>query len=245
HGGVLADEDLQLWQDAKEETSIHVVMSHASYLINLASPKEDSQAKSHRAFGEEIQRCIDLDITYLNFHPGSCLQDSPEAGLQRIVDNLLQYRKQLEGTSLRLLLESTAGTGSNLGWRFEELGWILERVKDELPIGVCIDTCHCFAAGYDIRDAKGCAEMLALFDKHVGLEHLYAFHLNDSKEAFGSHKDRHADLGEGEIGIECFRYLMQNPRTQKLPKYLETPGRLEIWPKEIALLRTFAAEAKS
>ena len=139
-----------------------------------------------------------------------------------------------------LLLETTAGQGSCVGYRFEELAYIIEQTKDSLPIGICIDTCHIFAAGYDIRTNAGWCKTLDEFDRTVGLNYLYAFHLNDSLKELGSRRDRHAPLGEGEIGLECFKFLMQDRRTRELPKYLETPGGPPLWEKEIWKLREYA-----
>ncbi len=144
----------------------------------------------------------------------------------------------------RLLLETTAGQGSVVGSAFEEIGYIIERVKDRLPIGICMDTCHSFAAGYDIRTGGAWKKTLEQFDQAIGLEHLHAFHLNDSVKELGSHRDRHASLGEGEIGLECFRYLMTHPKTREIPKYLETPGGAPLWDKEIWMLREFARKKK-
>ena len=135
------------------------------------------------------------------------------------------------------LLEATAGQGSSVGWRFEHLAHIIERVHTKIPIGVCIDTCHIFSAGYDIRTKKGWDETLEQFDKIVGLKHLYAFHLNDSMKPFAARKDRHAPLGKGEIGIECFKVMMTHPLMRELPKYLETPDGPPLWKEEIALLK--------
>ena len=146
----------------------------------------------------------------------------------------------LENSPTRLLLESTAGQGSTLGYSFDQLAYILNRVKERIPIGVCIDTCHSFVAGYDLRTKEAIDKTLKDFDAIVGLTHLYAFHLNDSLKGMGSRVDRHKPLGEGEIGIECFDILMKDPRTRDIPKYLETPGGPSLWEKEIAMLRKFA-----
>ncbi len=236
----LTEEGIARWLELKEETGMQQIMSHDSYLINLGAPKPDVYTKSVQAFREEIERCIALDLTFMNFHPGSHLDEEPEKSLDRIVESLLAVEPLLEGSSLRLLLEATAGQGSNLGHRFEELAYILHRVKDTVPIGVCIDTCHIFAAGYDIRDYAAWEATLAEFDEVVGIEHLCALHVNDSKKGLGSRRDRHAPLGEGEIGIDCFKAMMAHPALKEIPKYLETPGGPEQWVKEIALLRSFA-----
>jgi len=144
----------------------------------------------------------------------------------------------------RLILEATAGQGSTVGCTFEELAYIIERTKDRLPVGVCIDTCHIFAAGYDIRTTKGWRDTLQAFDDIIGLEYLYAFHLNDSMKELGSKRDRHAPLGEGEIGLECFKFLMSYETTREIPKYLETPGGCPLWDKEIWMLREYARGPK-
>ncbi len=239
-GKPLTEEGIELFKKTLIETGLREIMSHASYLINLGSPKEENQIKSKRAFCEEVERCCALGISYMNFHPGAALDSPREECLDKIIEGMLVAQDLLEGEETRLLLETTAGQGSTIGWTFEELAYIIEGTKDKLPVGVCIDTCHIFAAGYDIRTEKGCRETLAAFDKIIGLKHLYAFHLNDSMKEFGSKRDRHAPLGEGEIGIECFKFLMTSELTRELPKYLETPGGCPLWDKEISMLREYA-----
>jgi deoxyribonuclease-4 len=213
-------------------------MSHDSYLINLGSPDDLILEKSLHAFSEEIKRCHQLEITYLNFHPGAYTQGSPDLCLEQIVKSLLKMEKLLAKGSTRLLIETTAGQGTTMGAKFDEIGYIIDEVKKAIPIGVCIDTCHIFAAGYDITTHEGWNATLKTFDEEIGLEHLYALHVNDSLKPLGSRKDRHASLGKGEIGLECFKAMMKHSKLKKLPKYLETPNP-EIWDKEIALLRGF------
>ncbi|MCP5469078.1 MAG: deoxyribonuclease IV [Chlamydiales bacterium] len=239
-GKELTDEAIEKFEHALKETRLEQIMSHASYLINLGSPKEDVCTKSRKAFREEIERCLTLGITYLNFHPGAALTDPVEKCLDRIVEGMLQAEDLIDSDDFVLLLETTAGQGSVVGWRFEELAYILERTQERLPVGVCIDTCHIFAAGYDIRTETAWLKTLKEFDEIVGLKNLYAFHLNDSIFDLGEKKDRHEALGEGKIGMECFKFLMQHPRTREIPKYLETPGGPPLWDKEIGLLREFA-----
>ncbi|MCH9609672.1 MAG: Endonuclease 4 [Chlamydiales bacterium] len=239
-GKALTESGIELFRKTKEEIGLEEIMCHASYLINLGCPNADTLKKSRQAFREELQRCLDLEISYLNFHPGAALKDPVESCLDRIVDSLLNFEDLLLDDSTTLLLETTAGQGSCVGHRFEELAYIIEETKDVLPIGVCIDTCHIFAAGYDIRSAKAWNKTLEEFDKIVGLDYLYAFHLNDSLKEFASRRDRHAPLGEGEIGLDCFKFLMRDPRTRDLPKYLETPGGPPLWEKEIKMLREYA-----
>lgn len=233
-------ENVDLWHKTLSETGIKDVMSHDSYLINLGAPDEENLRKSRQAFHEETIRCIQLDLTYLNFHPGAALKEDRQLCLDRICESLLQNEKAAENHKLRFLLEATAGQGSTVGCRFEELAYIISRVKNRIKIGVCIDTCHIFVAGYDLRTAEACDATLKEFDRVVGLEHLYAFHLNDSMKGLGSRVDRHAPLGKGEIGLECFKFLMTDPRTKHLPKYLETPDGPPLWIEEIAMLRQFA-----
>lgn len=239
-GKPLTEEKIDLFKRTMYETDLRALMSHAGYLINLGSPKPDMLQKSREAFREEIERCLSLGLTFLNFHPGAALNDNRIACLDRIVESMLTMEDLFVDDDTRLLLEATAGQGSAVGSTFEELAYIVERTKHALPVGVCIDTCHIFAAGYDIRTPKAWINTLEEFDRIVGMQHLYAFHLNDSKGVLGSKKDRHANLGEGEIGLESFKFLMSHPLTRLIPKYLETPGGVSLWDKEIWMLREFA-----
>lgn len=238
-GKKYSQDEINKWFEFREKTHIKKIMSHDSYLINLGCPNEENLVKSRQAFSEEIERCITLDLAYMNFHPGAALKESVEACLDCIVESLLMMKPYFEKANLRLLIEATAGQGSTVGHSFEQLAYLIEKTKDHIPIGVCIDTCHIFAAGYDIRDEESVEKTLKDFDQIVGLKHLYAFHLNDSKFALGSRKDRHAPIGEGEIGIEGFKAIMRHPKLQHMPKYLETPGGMPAWKEEIKLLKSF------
>lgn len=239
--GKVMDKDIVArFQKAQEESGLKDIMCHASYLLNLGSPNKESLAKSRMAFREEVVRCLALGIRYLNFHPGAALDGGVPACLDRIVESLLGVADLLAGQKgLHLLIETTAGQGSTVGWRFEELAHILKGMAATVPVGVCMDTCHVFAAGYDIRTPAGWEKVLAEFDRIVGLDALMAFHLNDSLHDLGSRKDRHAPLGKGKIGMEAFTFLMESAVTRGLPKYLETPGGPDLWKEEIAHLRTF------
>jgi len=237
----IPDSEITLWQQAQEETGIGKVMSHASYLINLGSPDPDVLSKSRQAFHDELKRCHALNIPYLNFHPGAATGSSENECLQTIIDSLLQMEKAAAEGKTRLLIETTAGQGSCVGYRFEHLATIIEAVEHQIPIGVTIDTCHIFVAGYDIRTEKDWIQTLKEFDRVIGLKHLYAFHLNDSVYELKK-VDRHAPIGLGKIGIESFRFLMQEESLRHLPKYLETPDGPELWKKEIALLKSFAEQ---
>lgn len=236
----LEDEVVEKWKEALEQTGLKEIMSHDSYLINLGAPDPENHKKSRHAFAEEIGRCTRLGISYLNFHPGAAIDDPVEKCLDRIVWSLLETTHLLEGSSTTLLLETTAGQGSSVGHTFDQIGYIVDRVKEHLPIGVCFDTCHSFCAGYEIRTKEGWDATLKAFDKEIGLQYLRAFHVNDSMRPFGSRKDRHASLGTGEIGLEAFRILMTDPRTRNVPKYLETPEGPVRWKEEIKMLRQFA-----
>ncbi|TDB05614.1 deoxyribonuclease IV [Halomonas marinisediminis] len=215
------------------------ILPHDSYLINLGHPEAEGLAKSRAAFLDELQRCEQLGIDRLNFHPGSHLRKISESDcLARIAESLNETLAQTLGVTA--VLENTAGQGSNLGWRFEHLAEIIEQVEDKTRVGVCIDTCHAFAAGYELRTRAASVAMLDEFDAVVGIEYLKGMHLNDAKSEFGSRVDRHHSLGQGNIGSDCFTALMQDPRTDTIPLVLETiePA---IWAEEIAWLRAQAA----
>ncbi|MBA2369036.1 MAG: deoxyribonuclease IV [Candidatus Protochlamydia sp.] len=235
-GRQFVPEDIALWKKTLEETELNQLMSHDSYLINLGCPNEENLVKSRQAFSEEVVRSTQLGLHYLNFHPGASLTGDVQECLDLIVESLLQVQPYLEQGKTRLLLEATAGQGSSIGHRFEQLAYIINAVESRIPIGVCIDTCHIFVAGYDIRTEEAWDRTLKEFDKVIGLSHLYAFHLNDSLKDIGSKVDRHQPLGEGKIGWECFKFLMNDARTRHLPKYLETPGGPDLWEKEIQML---------
>lgn len=214
------------------------ILPHDSFLINLGSPDPEKLAKSREAFADELARCEQLGLTMLNFHPGSHLGVvTPEACLDTIAESI---NLALDAsTGVKAVIENTAGQGSNLGFDFAHLARIIEGVEDKSRVGVCIDTCHAFAAGYDIATPDGYARMWDEFDRIVGPQFLSGMHLNDSKKGLGSHVDRHAPIGEGTIGVEAFRRLIADPRTDGIPLILETPDE-SLWPAEIALLYSFA-----
>lgn len=244
HGRAITDEEVAKWEELRDATGIQKIMSHDSYLINLGSPKKDAVEKSRETFKEELKRCHLLKIDYLNFHPGAALDGTEEQCLNTIIESLIEIAPffHAEKSHTRLLFEATAGQGSSVGHKFEHLAYLIEGTHKHLPVGICIDTCHIFVAGYDIRTKEGWDKTLHTFDKTVGLKHLYAFHVNDSMKPLGSRSDRHACLGEGEIGLESFKVLMTHPHTRELPKYLETPEGPPVWKKEIAQLREFASK---
>jgi len=210
------------------------ILAHDGYLINLGHPEAEALAKSRAAFLAEMRRCEALGITLLNFHPGSHLRlSSEEECLARIAESI---RIALAGTEgVTAVIENTAGQGSNLGFRFEQIARIIERVDDRNRVGVCLDTAHTFAAGYDLRTPEAYAATLEEFDRIVGFGYLRGVHLNDSKAALGSRVDRHAPIGKGQIGLEPFRLIMNDRRFDRIPLILETPES-ERWAEEIRLL---------
>lgn len=214
------------------------ILPHDSYLINLGHPEPEALQKSREAFLDEMQRCEQLGLVYLNFHPGSHLRKISESEcLSRIAESLNWAIGQTD--SVIAVIENTAGQGSNLGYSFEQLGKIIHQVEDKSRVGVCIDTCHMFAAGYDIRTQESSAEVFEQFEQLVGFEYLKGMHLNDSKGGLGSNLDRHHSLGQGEIGLEVFRFIMRDDRFRGIPLILETIDET-IWADEIQLLRQFS-----
>jgi deoxyribonuclease IV len=210
------------------------VLPHDSYLINLGHPEEDKRQKSLDAFIDELERCSQLGLDRLNFHPGSHLkQISEEECIDRIAFSMNEAIKRVDGVNLTI--ENTAGQGSNLGWKFEQIAAIIERIEDKSRVGVCIDTCHMFTAGYDIRTREAYDATWAEFDALVGFQYLKGMHINDSKPDLGSHVDRHDSIGKGKLGIEPFRFIMNDPRMDDIPLVLETIDET-IWAQEIELL---------
>lgn len=237
----LSEEEITLFRETLTATGLKKIMSHASYLINLGASDPENLQKSRHAFKEELIRCQQLGISFLNVHPGAAGTQTTEQCLKKICESLTSVETIAKNGHTRLLLETTAGQGTSVGHVFEHLAYLIDAVHTQVPIGVCIDTCHIFVAGYDIRTQQAWTETLEAFDRIIGLKHLYAFHVNDSLKPFGSKSDRHASLGKGEIGIESFRALMAHPRLRAVPKYLETPDPA-LWKDEIQLLRDLSDE---
>ncbi|MCE9681924.1 deoxyribonuclease IV [Halomonas alkalisoli] len=211
------------------------ILPHDSYLINLGHPDRAGLEKSRAAFLDEMQRCEQLGLTLLNFHPGSHLKKISESEcLTRIADSI--NHALAETRDVIAVIENTAGQGTNLGWRFEHLAEIIEQVDDKSRVGVCIDTCHAFAAGYDLRTPEACTATFDEFGKVVGFEYLRGMHLNDAKSEYASRVDRHHSLGRGNIGLDAFTTLMRDPRIDEIPMVLETIEP-EIWAEEIDWLR--------
>jgi deoxyribonuclease-4 len=219
----LLPKDIANYKTAESESSIHPVIAHDSYLINLCAKDPDILRKSREAFVDELQRCVLLGIPYLNFHPGAHVGAGEKDGIALIIESLNHAHEMTKGVRVKSILETTAGEGSTLGYRFEQLREIIDGVDFPDRMGVCIDTCHIFAAGYDISTEAGYAETMQLFGEIIGFENLAAIHVNDSKKPFGSRVDRHEHIGKGAIGDIGFRCLMRDSRLTNIPKILETP----------------------
>lgn len=240
------------WFEALENSKIlpKHILPHDSYLINLGHPEQEKLEKSREAFIEEIRRCEILGLDKLNFHPGSHLvklsaKEKQDIDLvkkveEKTLDVIIEsINYALDATSaVKAVIENTAGQGTNLGYKFEHLAYIIDKIEDKSRVGVCIDTCHMFTAGYDIRTREAYDATWDEFGKIVGFEYLSGMHINDSKPALGSRVDRHHSLGEGEIGLDAFRFLMNDSRMDDIPLILETIDD-SIWDKEIALLYSF------
>lgn len=214
--------ELELWFEAMMATGIEVACAHDSYLINLASPDAALRERSYRSLLEEVERCDILHVPNLVLHPGAHLGSGVEAGIERVAGALNRLRDERPDSDVCLCLETTAGTGTHLGSTFDELAAILDRVDDGAHAGVCLDTCHIFAAGYPIRDAADYAATMRRLDQTVGLCRLKVIHANDSRMPFGSRRDRHAHIGRGEIGAQGFRHFVTDPRLAHVPVVLET-----------------------
>jgi deoxyribonuclease IV len=221
-GKTLSPEDVALFRDAIERTGIRMPCGHDSYLINLASPTESLWRQSLDAFVIEIERAEALGLVGLVIHPGSCVGSSETEGLGRIVLAIDEAFKRTSRAQVQIWLETTAGQGSSLGHRFEHLRAILDGVKESHRLGVCIDSCHIFAAGYPLASPGDYQATMEQFDAIVGLRWVRAFHLNDSKRELGSRVDRHEHIGKGHLGREAFRNILNDPRFAAIPMYLET-----------------------
>jgi deoxyribonuclease IV len=222
-GREVTPEETRRFREALDATGVSHPIAHDSYLINLASPDSRLWGKSVDAFAAELHRAEALEIPYVVTHPGAYTTGSEEGGLQNIVGALDEIHRQCGRLRADCLLETTAGQGTSLGWQFEQLRAILDGVKEPDRLGVCFDTCHIFAAGYDLSTKKAYEATMAGFDRLVGLERIKAFHLNDSRRDLGSRIDRHEHIGFGRMGLEPFRLLLGDPRFRDMPMYLETP----------------------
>ncbi len=232
----LTEKSIRLFKENCEKYGYapHQILPHDSYLINLGHPDATALEKSRAAFLDEMQRCEQLGLDRLNFHPGSHLKKVPEeVCLKTIADSINGVLEKTKGVIA--VIENTAGQGTNLGFRFEHLAAIIDRVEDKSRVGVCIDTCHTYTAGYDIKTEEGYRKTFSDFDRVVGFQYLKGMHLNDSKKELATRVDRHDSIGKGFIGLETFRRIMNDARFDNIPLILETPDPA-LWPQEIALL---------
>ena len=216
------------------------ILPHDSYLINLGHPEKEGLEKSRASFLHEMERCQMLGLDRLNFHPGSHLKKiSEEESLALVAESINIALDKTQGVTA--VIENTAGQGSNLGYAFWHLAYIIDRVEDKSRVGVCLDTCHSFAAGYDLSTEEGCDKVFEEFEREVGFKYLRGMHLNDAMKVLGSRVDRHMPMGEGYLGITPFRYIARDARFDDIPLILETPDESR-WAEEIAMLKSFAEE---
>lgn len=231
---LLGEAQRRSYHQARQEHGNPLVISHASYLVNLASPREMVRESARRAFVEELCRCEDLAIPYVVLHPGAALESNREEALKTLVQELDEAIAAANSSSI-VLLETSAGQGTTLGARFEELAWVLDRLARPERFGVCFDTCHVYSAGYDLRnDYQG---VWKAFEEMIGWERLKVLHLNDSKTACASGIDRHEHIGEGHLGIDVFRWILHDVRLRGIPAFIETPDDLTHHRRNVATLQ--------
>lgn len=235
----LTDKEIEAFKEACQKYGYAPaqILPHDSYLINLGNPTEEGLQKSRAGFIHEMKRCQALGLDRLNFHPGSHLNAiSEEECLTLIAESINLALSKTEGVTA--VIENTAGQGSNLGFRFEQIAFIIDKVEDKSRVGVCIDTCHSFAAGYDLSTEEGFKETFKHFSNTIGFKYLRGMHLNDAKKPLGSKVDRHESIGKGFIGLNCFKMIMEDDRFNNIPLILETPDPT-LWPEEISMLKGF------
>ena len=238
----LTTEQIDAFRAACEQSGYTAaqILPHDSYLINLGHPEREGLEKSRASFLHEMERCQMLGLDRLNFHPGSHLKKiSEEESLALVAESINIALDKTEGVTA--VIENTTGQGSNLGYAFWHLAYIIDRVEDKSRVGVCLDTCHSFAAGYDLSTEEGCEKVFAEFEREVGFKYLRGMHLNDAMKPLGSRVDRHSPMGEGHLGITPFRYIARDARFDGIPLVLETPDESR-WAEEIAMLKSFAEE---
>lgn len=241
----ITEEDARLFREALKEKQISHPLSHASYLINLANAEDEMRQKSIDAFVVELQRAEQLGIPCVVLHPGSCSTSDEETGLKLIAQSLDEVHATVGDIEAMCLLENTAGQGSQLGYDFEHLQKIIDLTTESERVGVCIDTCHAFSAGYSMATEEEYEATIEAMEESFGIDRIKAFHLNDSKKPFGERKDRHEAIGKGEMGLEPFRHLLNDARFQDVPMYLETPkeesGGIEWDMENLATLRSLVS----
>jgi deoxyribonuclease-4 len=240
----IADDAATGFRERLASSEVAFVVAHDSYLINLASPDDALREKSLGAFGDELLRCHQLGVGWLVTHPGAHMTSGVEAGVRRVAEGLNRLFDAHPEWEVTVLLETTAGQGTCLGRSFEELAEILTQVEDQRRVGVCFDTCHVFAAGYELRDEGNYQATMHSFDQIVGLDRLFVFHFNDSKKGLGARVDRHAHIGDGELGLDPFRFILNDERFAARPGILETPkdDDVEDDRRNLATLRSLVAD---
>jgi len=240
----LSEGDVARFKARAAQSTVSPVVGHSSYLLNLASPDEELWRKSCRALVVELERCERLGVPYLVLHPGSHVGMGEEAGLERVQQGLDCVHRATAGWRTQILVENTAGQGTGLGYSFEHLSWLLEHTTEGHRLGICLDTCHLFAAGYELRTPPGYEATMEAFERTVGLERLKAVHLNDCKGDLGSRSDRHQHIGKGAIGLTGFAQLLNDRRLEGLPGLLETPkgDDLREDAENLAVLRSLLEE---
>jgi deoxyribonuclease-4 len=219
----LREQEIARYHERQTETGITPVVSHASYLLNLGTPDDNLWEKSYQSLLVEMERCDTLSIPYLVIHPGAHVGSGTEAGLRRVADALDRVARERPDLQVMVCIEGTAGQGTTLCHRFEEIAELFSLVSEPERLGVCLDTCHLFAAGYELRNPAGYEETITRFNDLLGLHRLKVWHFNDSKKGLASRVDRHMHIGEGELGLEPFRLILNDPRFSDLPGLLETP----------------------
>ena len=219
----LTEADIEAYRTAEQKTGLFPVVAHATYLLNLASPDASLRRRSIDGLILDLRRCAQLGVPYLVLHPGAHMGQGVRTGIKRIVRSLDAVHKRTQGINVQILLETTAGQGSSIGHEIEQLGWIISDTRAPDRLGICVDTCHVYAAGYNIADPQGYERLVADLRRHVTLERVKCFHVNDSMRECGSRVDRHEHIGKGKIGKAGFTHLVNDPRFAAVPKILETP----------------------
>lgn len=241
----LTEEEIKLFKDNVKKHKISMVVAHDTYLINLASPDKSKWALSMKTFRMEMDRTEALGLPYLVTHPGSHMDAGEEEGLKKLVISFKELLHQTEGYKMQILLETTAGQGSALGYKFEHLKYLLENINEPERVHICYDTCHTFVAGYDIRTAESYQWTFEEFDRLIGVNKIKVFHLNDAKKGLATRIDRHEHIGMGELGLDPFRLLLNDPRFETLPMILETPKDDDMDRKNLAVLRSLRKNLSS
>lgn len=232
------DENIRGFKENLSATGIGTVVIHDSYLINLCATNPDNMQKSIEAFIDELERAESLGVPYVVTHPGSHLNKGEEWGIATIAESLNLIHQRTHGFNVMTLLETTAGQGTNLGYTFEQIGAMRDQAEDKSRIGVCVDTCHMYAAGYDLKSRAGYEDTWKRFGDVIGFDNLKAFHLNDTKKLHGSRVDRHEHIGKGHLGLDPFRWLLNDARFTEIPGLLETPGDEEDFTRNLKLIRS-------